>query len=76
MVLVSLTATGRQVVDQAAARRALIEEILGRLPGREQHADATALEAFAVAAGEVPDRQWPPEAADSARGLASSGKGQ
>ena len=77
MVLVSLSATGRQVVDQATARRrALIEEILGRLPGREPHAVATALEAFAVAAGEVPDCQWPPEAADSVRGLASSGKGQ
>jgi DNA-binding MarR family transcriptional regulator len=76
-VLVSLTAAGRQVVDQATARRrALIEEILGRLPGGEQHAVAVALEAFAGAAGEVPDSQWPQEVPDSARGLASSGKGQ
>jgi DNA-binding MarR family transcriptional regulator len=73
-VLVSLTAAGRQVVDQATARRrALIEEILGRLPGREQHAVAAAMEAFTAAAGEVPDRQWPP---DSAPGLASVGKGR
>jgi DNA-binding MarR family transcriptional regulator len=72
VVLVSLTATGRLVVDQATARRrALIEEILGRLPGREQHAVAAALETFAAAAGEVPDGHWPREVPDSA----ASGKG-
>ena len=45
------------MVDQATARRrALIQEILGQLPSREQHAVAGALRAFAEAAGEVPDQ--------------------
>ena len=60
-VLVSVTASGRLVVDQATARRrALIEQILGRLPAARQHAVAAALAAFADAAGEIPDRRWPP----------------
>jgi DNA-binding MarR family transcriptional regulator len=76
-VLVSLTAAGRQVVDHATARRrALIEEILGRLPGPEQYAVAGALRAFAEAAGEIPDHLWPQEIPDPHRDLASSGKGQ
>ena len=76
-MLVSLTAAGRQVVDHATARRrALIEEILGRLPGPEQYAVAGALRAFAEAAGEIPDHLWPREIPDPHRGLASSGKGQ
>ena len=59
-VLVSVTAAGRQVVDQATARRrALIGEILGRLPASRQHAVAVALAAFADAAGEIPDHRWP-----------------
>ena len=60
-VLVSVTAAGRQVVDQATARRrALIEEILRDAAGGAQRAVAEALRAFADAAGEVPDSQWPP----------------
>jgi DNA-binding MarR family transcriptional regulator len=60
-VLVSVTAAGRMVVDQATARRrALIEEILATLPESAQRAVAEALQAFADAAGEVPDSQWPP----------------
>jgi DNA-binding MarR family transcriptional regulator len=59
-VLVSVTAAGRQVVDQATARRrALIEDILRRLPAPRQQAVAEALAAFADAAGEIPDSQWP-----------------
>ena len=59
-VLVSVTAAGRLVVDQATARRrALIGEILGRLPASRQHAVARALAAFADAAGEIPDHRWP-----------------
>ena len=59
-VQVSLTAAGREVVDQATARRrALIAAILGRLPARQQSAVASALAAFAAAAGEIPDSQWP-----------------
>jgi len=59
-VLVSLTAAGRQVVDQATVRRrALIADILAKLPAGAQRAVAEALRAFADAAGEVPDSQWP-----------------
>jgi DNA-binding MarR family transcriptional regulator len=68
-VLVSITAAGRQVVDQATARRrALIADILAKLPAGQQHAVAEALAAFADAAGEVPDSQWPQDgqAADQA----------
>jgi DNA-binding MarR family transcriptional regulator len=60
-VLVSITAAGRQVVDQATARRrALIAGILRKLPAARQQAVAEALQAFADAAGEIPDSQWPP----------------
>jgi DNA-binding MarR family transcriptional regulator len=59
-VQVSITAAGRDVVDQATARRrALIAAILGRLPADRQAAVADALRAFAEAAGEVPDSRWP-----------------
>jgi len=59
-VLVSVTAAGREVVDQATARRReLLAEILGRLPASQQAAIASALQAFAAAAGEVPDSEWP-----------------
>ncbi len=73
-VQVSITAAGREIVDQATARRrALIAGILGRLPARQQSAVASALAAFAAAAGEIPDSQWPadppavPQAAAPAR---------
>ena len=66
-VLVSITTDGRQVVDTATARRReLLAEILGRLPAARQAAVATALEAFAAAAGEIPDSQWPPEGSQEA----------
>jgi DNA-binding MarR family transcriptional regulator len=59
-VLVSIAAAGRQVVDEATARRrALLAGILGRMPAGDQAAVAAALRAFAAAAGEVPDKQWP-----------------
>jgi DNA-binding MarR family transcriptional regulator len=59
-VLVSVTPAGRQVVDEATSRRrALIAEILARLPVAAQQAVAQALRAFADAAGEVPDSEWP-----------------
>ena len=68
-VQVSLTAAGRQVVDQATARRrALIAGILGRLPARQQSAVASALAAFAAAAGEIPDSQWPADPPPAAAG--------
>ena len=67
-VLVSVTSAGRLVVDQATARRrALIEDIMAKLPAGTQRAVAEALRAFADAAGEVPDSQWPsPGPADEA----------
>jgi DNA-binding MarR family transcriptional regulator len=65
-VLVSVTAAGRQVVDQATARRReLIADVLRLLPAGQQRDVARALAAFA-AAGEVPDSQWPPALADDA----------
>lgn len=59
-VQVSITVAGRQVVDQATARRRdLLAQILSRLPATQQAAVASALEAFSAAAGEVPDHLWP-----------------
>jgi DNA-binding MarR family transcriptional regulator len=59
-VLVSITPAGREVVDQATARRrGLIAEILTALPSDQQRDVAVALRAFAEAAGEVPDSDWP-----------------
>jgi DNA-binding MarR family transcriptional regulator len=59
-VLVSITGAGRAVVDQATARRReLIAGILAELPPARQRAVAAALRAFAEAAGEVPDSEWP-----------------
>jgi DNA-binding MarR family transcriptional regulator len=59
-VLVAIAAAGREVVDQATAkRRELLAEILVRLPAARQAAIAAALREFAEAAGEVPDSRWP-----------------
>lgn len=64
-VLVSLTAAGRQVVDQATARRrVLVADILAKLPAAEQRAVAAAFRSFAEAAGEIPDSMWPPVPVD------------
>jgi DNA-binding MarR family transcriptional regulator len=69
VVLVSLTAAGRQVVDQATVRRReLIAGILERLPPRRQRAVAGALSVFAAAAGEIPDSQWPRQPPDAPAG--------
>jgi DNA-binding MarR family transcriptional regulator len=60
VVQVSITAAGRRVVDEATTRRrALIAEILAKLPLPKQQAVAQALREFADAAGEVPDSEWP-----------------
>ena len=60
VVQVSITPAGRQVVDQATARRrVLLAAILAKLPAEQQLAVAAALESFAAAAGEVPDSEWP-----------------
>jgi DNA-binding MarR family transcriptional regulator len=59
-VQVTITAAGRNVVDQATARRReLLTEILSQLPAGRQAAVAAAFRSFAAAAGEVPDSQWP-----------------
>lgn len=59
-VLVSITGAGREVVDQATARRRdLIAAVLAELPSGRQREVAAALRAFAEAAGEVPDSEWP-----------------
>jgi len=59
-VLVSITASGRQVVDDATARRRrLIAEILSNLSLSRQRSLAGAMAAFANATGEVPDCRWP-----------------
>ena len=60
VVQVSITPAGRQVVDQATARRrVLLAAILAKLPPDQQLAVAAALESFAAVAGEIPDREWP-----------------
>jgi DNA-binding MarR family transcriptional regulator len=59
-VQVSITGPGREVVDEATARRrALLAAILARMSPADQAGVAAALQKFAVAAGEVPDREWP-----------------
>ncbi len=75
-VQVSITAAGRAVVDEATGRRrALLAEILGRLTPAQQSAVAEALTAFAAAAGEVPDSQWPTDAAELGAGARSGTAG-
>jgi DNA-binding MarR family transcriptional regulator len=70
-VQVSVTAPGRAVVDQATARRRqLIAGILARLPVRQQSDVAAALTAFAQAAHEVPDSEWPAWTAEPSAGTA------
>jgi DNA-binding MarR family transcriptional regulator len=67
-VQVSITPSGRQVVDQATERRrALLAGILARLPAARQVAVADALQAFAEVAGEIPDSQWPAVSPDPPR---------
>lgn len=62
-VLVSITAPGRGVVDQATVRRReLIAGILASLPSAKQREVAAALLVFGEAAGEIPDSDWPPAA--------------
>ena len=64
-VLISLTQAGRQIVDQATARRKVaIADILANMPPGQRSAVAEAFRTFAIAAGEVPDRQWPSAATD------------
>ncbi len=64
-VVVSITAGGRRVVDDATGRRRVfITDILRILTSEEQAAVADAMRVFAASAGEIPDSEWPAEAAD------------
>lgn len=73
-VQVSVTAAGREVVDSATARRrALLAEILDRLPAAQRSAVADALRAFAAAAGEIPDSQWPEAGPEAGPGAGPGG---
>ncbi|MGI9004762.1 MAG: MarR family winged helix-turn-helix transcriptional regulator [Streptosporangiaceae bacterium] len=73
-VQISVTAAGREVVDQATTRRReLIAGILGRLPARQQAAVAGALRAFAAAAGEIPDSHWPADLPEAPPPAAAGG---
>ncbi len=59
-VLISLTPAGRQIVDQATDRRkGVLADILGNLTPEQRSAIADAFRTFAIAAGEVPDHDWP-----------------
>lgn len=59
-VLVSITPAGCEVVDEATRqRRVLLAAILANLGPAQRSQVASAFAAFAAAAGEVPDDQWP-----------------
>ena len=59
-VLVSITAAGREVVEEATRqRRVLLAAILAKLSPAQRSQVAAAFAAFAAAAGEIPDDQWP-----------------
>lgn len=59
-VLVSITPAGRQVLDDAIARRrALIADILCTVPANEQRVIGDAMRRFTDIAGEIPAYRWP-----------------
>jgi DNA-binding MarR family transcriptional regulator len=61
VVRISLTAAGRQIVDDATRqRRVFLARTLAALPAPRRGEVAAAMRAFAAAAGEVPDEEWPP----------------
>ncbi len=56
---VSLTAAGKRIVDRVTElRRAEIEHIVGRIPIALHEPTIVALQAFADAAGEIPEQSW------------------
>lgn len=56
---VALTEAGRSVVDEVTrSRRLELRRVLSRLPAAERGAVVDAFEAFARAAGEVPEQGW------------------
>jgi len=57
---ISLTPAGRRIVDETTRqRRVFLAGILAELPAGQRIEVANALRAFADAAGEIPDEQWP-----------------
>lgn len=60
VVRISLTKDGRKIVDDATERRRVfLAGILAAMPAERREEVAAALRAFADAAGEVPDGEWP-----------------
>lgn len=60
VVRIHLTAAGRRVVDEATRqRRVYLAAILAEIPPGRRAELAGALRAFADAAGEIPDEEWP-----------------
>ncbi|MGH3279723.1 MAG: MarR family transcriptional regulator [Trebonia sp.] len=61
VVRISLSAAGRRIVDDATRRRRVfLARIVAAMPPGQRREVAAALRAFAGAAGEVPDGEWPP----------------
>jgi DNA-binding MarR family transcriptional regulator len=59
VVCAELTRRGRRLVAQAMdRRRALIDDVLGRMPPAAQRRVARSLAEFAATAGEVSDQAW------------------
>jgi DNA-binding MarR family transcriptional regulator len=60
VVRISLTAEGRRIVDEATRqRRVYLGAVLAGMPPGSRDEVARAFRAFAEAAGEIPDDQWP-----------------
>ena len=56
---IALKSSGRDIVDRVtSARRDEIARIVGRIPARLRQPTITALNAFADAAGEIPEQSW------------------
>ena len=60
IIRVAIAPAGRTVVDEVTRqRRVFIAEILSEMPAQQRREVAAALRAFAAAAGELPDEEWP-----------------
>jgi DNA-binding MarR family transcriptional regulator len=58
-VRVSLAPAGRELIGEVSRRRrAEIAMIVRRMPAEDRQAAVAALQAFADAAGEVPEQDW------------------
>lgn len=68
VVRISLTKDGRRIVDDATQRRRVfLARIVAAMPPERRQEAAAALRAFAEAAGEVPDEEWPGGSMEAAR---------